>query len=87
MWSFSSRKSRLQALLPLIAVSISTTTVQGIQLLGGKINTSVADVQGILNLALDAADMRESDDNNRKLDIYKNVRTTADSSMRPSVDF
>ena len=46
--------------------------VQGTSLLGGRYETTT-DVQALLNLALDAADMRESDQLNQKQDIYENV--------------
>jgi hypothetical protein len=47
--------------------------VLGIPLLGGRFETAT-DVQGILNLALDAAEIRESDETAEKLEIYKNGR-------------
>lgn len=51
----------------------SNRSVQAISLLGGRYQTET-DVQAYLDLALDAADMKESDDFDTKLLIYKQVR-------------
>jgi hypothetical protein len=64
MFSFPKR-----AFLLLWASSLS---VEGKSLLGGRFETST-DVQSLLNLALDTADMKEADDLATKKDIYKNV--------------
>lgn len=47
------------------------TVVNGITLLGGRFETTT-DVQELLNLALDAAEMKESDNLENKKAIYKN---------------
>ena len=46
--------------------------VQGIPLLGGRYETT-SDVQTLLNLALDARDMKEATDQTTKKEIYTKV--------------
>jgi hypothetical protein len=57
--------------LLLLAGGCSMNIVQGIPLLGGRFETTT-DVQTLLNLALDAADLKETSDINQKKDIYEN---------------
>jgi hypothetical protein len=56
----------------LLGVSVSNVAAQQ-SLLGGRFQTTT-DVQGILNLALDIRDMKDSATEALKLDIYQNVR-------------
>lgn len=62
----------------LVWLSCFTTTttvvvVDAASLLSGRFET-VTDVTDYLNLALDAADMKETDDFTTKKNIYQNVR-------------
>jgi hypothetical protein len=60
-------------LLALLAGSLSINNVaEGIPLLGGRYGTTT-DVQKYLNLALDAADMKEAEDIATKTKIYQSV--------------
>jgi hypothetical protein len=54
----------------LLLILAGQTVVNGITLLGGRFETTT-DVQELLNLALDAAEMKESDDFETKKAIYK----------------
>ena len=58
--------------LLLLAGSASLNIVQGIPLLGGRYETT-SDVQTLLNLALDASDMKEAPDQATKKEIYTKV--------------
>jgi hypothetical protein len=60
-------------LLLWIALCGSTVVVDAVSLLGGRYETTT-DVTDYLNLALDAADMKETDDLTTKKNIYQNVR-------------
>jgi hypothetical protein len=54
----------------LLLILAGQTVVNGITLLGGRFETTT-DVQEFLNLALDAAEMKESGDFETKKAIYK----------------
>ena len=56
--------------------SMNMADAQGQSLLGGRFETTT-DVQMLLNLALDAADMKETSDWDQKKNIYQNVRTSS----------
>ncbi len=55
-----------------IPLLLTSSLVEAISLLGGRYET-VTDVQAYLDLALDAAAMKESDDFDVKLQIYQEV--------------
>jgi hypothetical protein len=57
----------------LLLLRTTSQVVDGISLLGGRYET-VTDVQAYLDLALDAAAMKESDDLTLKMSIYQQVR-------------
>jgi hypothetical protein len=59
-----------QILLLLLAGFTTPKAVDGIPLLNGRFETTT-DVQELLNLALDAADMKEADDFDSKKTIYR----------------
>ncbi|KAG7349119.1 low iron-inducible periplasmic protein [Nitzschia inconspicua] len=58
-------------LLSMIMLLLELSTVTAISLLGGRFET-MTDVSDYLNLALDAADMKETDDLTTKKNIYQN---------------
>jgi hypothetical protein len=64
--------SRHAILLFLSACTLTNTVVQGIPLLNGEYETTT-DVQSLLNLALDAAAMKETTSLSTKEEIYQNV--------------
>lgn len=65
--------STFAMVLSLLVASLTLPTVHSIPLLGGRFETTT-DVQDLLNLGLDAADMREATDLATKETIYKEVR-------------
>lgn len=72
--STSTAMMMMTFLLVWLGCSITTTAVvDAASLLNGRFET-VTDVTDYLNLALDAADMKETDDLTTKLNIYQNVR-------------
>ena len=62
-----------KSLLLLLAGFGGSVRATGIPLLGGRIKTTT-DVQGILNLAYDARDMRNTTNNAEQKAIYDQVR-------------
>ncbi|KAG7374724.1 low iron-inducible periplasmic protein [Nitzschia inconspicua] len=58
-------------LLSMMMLLLELSTVTAISLLGGRFET-MTDVSDYLNLALDAADMKETDDLTTKKNIYQN---------------
>lgn len=61
----------LRLLVVLLVVAMSSVVTDAIPVLGGRFET-VTDVQDLLNLALDAADMKEATDLTVKQSIYEN---------------
>ena len=61
----------LRLLVALLVVAMSSVVTDAIPVLGGRFET-VTDVQDLLNLALDAADMKEATDLTVKQSIYEN---------------
>jgi hypothetical protein len=59
--------------LQLLVAGIVFQSSYGITLLNGRFETTT-DVQILLDLALDVADMRATDDSLKKRQIYENVR-------------
>jgi hypothetical protein len=70
---FISRWSWLSSLFLALCCVCSTFLVEAVSLLNGRYETTT-DVMDYLNLALDAADMKETDDFATKKNIYQNVR-------------